>query len=176
MASGVPAGGRLVSSNYGQPFAHMRQPAGDKDSDFKKFKTPTSNNSGKTFWRRKGPGDDGHDDVYQYKRSIITRPVMSNNRGPFGMFPQQARDTGPFNTGTGQLLYSQSINYKEAGRLAGSSKNGDRQPEKAKRANDPRLGGSSTKQNKSNRRSSTILTGPRGKLGGSTTTKSLLGA
>lgn len=131
------------------------------DSGYTKHKRPTSNGSGEVFYRANKVGVDGHPDTNEYARTVqdvTTKGFMGQN----------------------DSVRRQAV-YSAGKRAAGTSRNGDRQPERAKRAkfsgdpgDAPSSNAKSSSRNKNNR--STILTGSKGALGkSSTTSKTLLG-
>lgn len=132
-----------------------------EDAKFTRHQRPTSNNSGEFFYRSNANGPDGHPDTNEYTRNLqdVTTESMM---------------------GSAATVRRQAV-YTQGKRANGTSRNGDRQPEQAKRAkfggsagDKPSAGVGSNTRNKNNR--STILTGSRGSLGNSaTSSKTLLG-
>lgn len=153
----------------------------DPDAGYSQWRTPTSNNSGEMFYRKRDK-DKGVD--YLYDRVETISPVK---RSPgFGLPAQQAYAQQPFGgfygQGERQPLYTRSVTFKKRGLAPGQSPEGARQPERARErsgAGDQSGGGSNyaTNRNKAGRKG-TILTGPRGTLGQSSNAggKTLLGA
>lgn len=146
-----------------------------KRAGYSLWQEPTSNNSGRTFLRKK---DDQKGVDYLYDRIVTRTPIMQRN----SLTGQQTqRTTGSIFGYGGTPMYSTQVQYKRRGLAPGQSPEGTRQPEQARRRSGAgdQSGGSNyaTNRNKAGRRG-TILTGPRGTLGQSSNSsgKTLLGA
>lgn len=179
----APENARFVNPNlfgFGDIGASVINP----DQGYTKWRTPTSNNSGEMFYRKR---DDTKGVDYLYDRIETISPVMKRSGFP-GVPPQQEYADSMFG-GLGGIpqsqrtpLYTRSVTFKKRGLAPGQSPEGARQPEQARQrsgAGDQSGGGSNyaTNRNKAGRKG-TILTGPRGTLGQSSNAggKTLLGA